>query len=121
MAMDKINGSPLNRPGVLENFLGTARSAKDDKAETDPANSNIASRPAKSADTMEISEAAHKLVDLRKAVETGRDAIKALPEIRAEKVEEAQKRLRQGYYNSSEVQSKIADKLGSLFSKMDEI
>lgn len=121
MAMDKINGSPLVRPGGLEKFLGTARSEKDDKADRTGSEGVAATRNAPPADTMEISEAAHRLVDLRQAVETGRKAMEALPEIREDKVEEARKRLAQGYYNSPEVMDKVATKLGSVFEKIDEL
>jgi hypothetical protein len=121
MAMDKINGSPLARPGGLEKFLGTARSEKDDKADKPGSEAAAGTRSAPPADTMEISDAAHRLVDLRQAVETGRKAMDALPDIREDKVEEARKRLAQGYYNSPEVVDKIAGKLGSVFSKIEEI
>lgn len=121
MAMDKINGSPLIRPGGLDQFLGTARSEKDGKAGVAGAGGSQPAREAKPADTMEISDAAHRLVDLRQAVDTGRDAIQALPEVRQEKVEEARKRLEQGFYHSQAVLDKVAERLGSVFSSMDEL
>jgi len=121
MAMDKINGSPLGRPGGLEKFLGTARNEKDNKAETartEPSASQVSSKP---ADTMEISDAARRLVDLRHAVDTGRKALAALPDVRQDRVAEAKKRLQQGFYNSPAVKDRIAEQLGSVFAKMDEL
>ena len=121
MGMDKINGSSLNGTSGLDKFLGTARNAADKKAEANAAEGQASAPKAKPADTMEISDAAHRLVDLRQAVETGRTAIEALPDIRQDRVEEARKRLHQGYYNSPEVRDKIAEQLGSVFQKMDEL
>ena len=121
MAMDKINGSPLARPGGLEKFLGTARNDKDERAQKAGAETGANARSAKPADTMEISDAAHRLVDLRQAVDTGRNAIEALPDTRADKLEEVKKRIHQGYYNSSEVRDKIAAQLGSVFEEIDKL
>ena len=121
MAMDKINGSPLIRPGGVDKFLGTARSEKDQNAELEKTENGNGPPKAKPADTMEISDAAHQMVDLRRAVDTGRTAIEALPETREDKVAEAKKRIHQGFYNSTEVRDKIADHLGSVLSKMDEL
>jgi hypothetical protein len=120
MAMDKINGSHLSRTGGLDPFSGPVRSKKDSETEADRPAAGPA-RNAKPADTMEISEAAHRLVDLRQAVDTGRAAIEALPEIRDEKVELARKRLGQGFYNSQAVRDEVAAKLGSVLDKIDEL
>nr|MEE4266827.1 flagellar biosynthesis anti-sigma factor FlgM [Candidatus Krumholzibacteria bacterium] len=121
MAMDRINGSPMHRPTGVDKFLGTAQNKPGNKAESgsEAKGNNIAQ--AKPADTMEISDAAHRLVDLRKAVDTGREAINAMPETREDKIALAKKRLEQGYYNSSQVRDDIAAKLGSVFSHMDEL
>lgn len=120
MAMNNINNSSLVRPGNLDRYQGTAKSEKDGKAENLEQNLGT-TQPPKPTDKAEISDAAHRMIDLRQAVDTGRDTIEALPDIREEKVEQAKKRLAQGYYNSLEVQDRIADKLGSVFNKMDEI
>lgn len=121
MAMDKINGSPLTRAGGLDPFAGTGRSEKDSKAESQPGTAAGPARNFKPADTMEISDAAHRLVDLRAAVDTGRQALEALPDVRTEKVEEARKRLHQGFYNSQAVRDEVAAKLGSVIQKMEEL
>jgi len=120
MALNNINNSPLTRPGNLYQYKGTAKTDKDGKTEApDPRLS--ATPPVKTTDKAEISDAAHRLIELRKDVDTGRDSIEALPDIRQDKVDQAKKRLEQGFYNSVEVQGKIAEKLGSVFTKMDEI
>lgn len=121
MGMDKINGSSVTGSNGLDKFLGTARSNKEKKAEANGTEGSISPARAQPADTMEISDTAHRLVDLRLAVETGRNAIDALPDIRMDKVEEARKRMHLGYYNSPEVLDKIAEQLGSVFAKMDEL
>jgi flagellar biosynthesis anti-sigma factor FlgM len=51
--------------------------------------------------------------DLSKSseVETARSHIEALPDIRADKVEEAKAKVQSGYYNSAEFHDTLADKL----------
>lgn len=120
MAMDRINGSPLHRPGGVDKFLGTAQNNQGKKADETEASQSSPAK-AKPADTMEISDEAHRMVDLRKAVDTGREAMQAMPDIREDKVALAKKRLEQGFYNSSQVRDDIAQKLGAVFSTMDEL
>jgi len=120
MAMNRIDNSSLIRPGNLDQYKGTAKSDKDGKAPAIDKNLGT-TQQLPTTDKAEISDAAHRLVELRKDVDTGRDRIEALPDIREEKVALAKKRLEQGFYNSTQVQGEIAEKLGSVFSKMDEI
>ena len=121
MAMDRINGSPLHRLGNVDKLLGNTQDAKGKKAEESAESGpNLAVQP-NPADTLEISEAAHRMVDLRRAVDTGREAIENMPEVREDKIALAKKRLEQGYYQSAQVRDEIAQKLGSVFSTLDEL
>lgn len=120
MAMDKINGSPLLQSGMLDRFQGT-KTEKSKGAEDTGASAPQGAPAAPTTDKADISETAHKLMDLRQAVDVGRNSLEQLPEIRQERIDEVRQRMAEGYYQSPEVQSKVAEKLGSLFSAIDEI
>ena len=116
MSMDKINGSPLMHPGLLDRF-------KVDNKETEgsekPSTLNSGDRPAQSpADRAEISDTAHQLVDLRAAVDVGRISLEAIPDVREDKVAEAKKRLEQGYYNSQVVKDEVAGTLPRFWGRL---
>ena len=116
MALDKINGSPLLRQGLLDRFRGAERGGSQaggpDATATGP-------NPAATADKAEISEAARKLVDLRQAVDAGRAALAQLPDVRPEKVAAARERLATGFYNSVEVRQSVADRVSGVISSLD--
>jgi len=120
MAMDKINGSPLLQSGMLDRFQGT----KTDKSKNSEETGVTAPQPSSSgptSDKAEISETAHKLIDLRQAVDTGRVAMEQLPDIREDKIALAKQRMAEGYYQSEDVQNKVAEKLGSVLDSIDKI
>jgi Anti-sigma-28 factor, FlgM len=119
MAMEKINGSPLMRPGVLDRFQ-VGKKDKDDKAKSGGVNtSNVPDHVP--ADKAEISDTAHQLMDLRAAVDVGRAALESVADVREDKVAEAKKRVEQGYYNSQVVQDELAETLSKVLGNMDEI
>lgn len=74
-----------------------------------PKPSEKSSRPTRS-DSVSFSS---KAKDLSKSseVEAARNHIDALPDVRADKVEEAKAKVESGYYNSSEFHDTLADKL----------
>ena len=118
MSMDKINGSPLHRPGILDRFQV---SKKDDEGTENGAKVSDSRAQSVPADKAEISDTAHQLMDLRAAVDVGRAALAETPDVREERVMEAKKRMEQGYYNSQVVQDKLAGILGNVLNKLDEI
>ena len=61
------------------------------------------------------------MADLRAAVDTGRAALDALPDVRQDKLAEVRDRLDKGYYQSVEVIQTIAEKLGPVLEGMDEL
>ena len=65
MAMDKISGSPQFRAGGLDKLPGSVSNEKGEKAEANRFDAGAAIPGAKPADTMEISAAGHRMVDLR--------------------------------------------------------
>lgn len=119
MAMDRINGSPLTNPSILDRFQVNGKDKEDEK-KTQESNSGIHHSPAP-ADTAEISDTAHQLMDLRATVDIGRLAIQNEPDVRQDRVAEAKIRLEQGYYNSPVVQDKVAGILNDVLTKMDKI
>ncbi len=118
MAMDKINGAPLNQPGILDRFQVSDK--KKDSEKAGQLNSSGKSVPTP-ADRAEISDTAHQLMDLRAAVDVGRAALEGVPEVRDEKIVEVKKRLQQGYYNSQVVQDDLAGILGKVLGNLDNI
>jgi|GEM_PF-1925475 len=121
MAMDKINGTPFIQPGALDKFQGTQRSDKKDDTSSSQTLGKDGAGQTPPADTVVISDTAHRLMDLRQAVDTGRLALAGLPEMREDKVAQARERLESGFYQSQEVQDKVAAKLQGVFGKMDDI
>jgi len=95
MAMDRINGSPLTNPSILDRFQVNGK-GKEDAEKTQESNNGTSHMPAP-ADTADISDTAHQLMDLRATVDVGRLAIQKEPDVREDKVEEAKRRLEQGY------------------------
>jgi hypothetical protein len=120
MAMDKINGSPIHQSGILDRFQGT-KTDKNKEAKDTGVAAPQSSSSAPTTDKAEISETAHKLMDLRQAVDTGRVAMDQLPDVRQEKVALAKQRMAEGFYQSPEVQQQVAEKLGSVLDSIDEI
>ncbi len=98
MSMNRVTGGlPYVQPNLLDKFQ------VDKKAKA------------------EISDTAQKLVDLRAAVDTGRAALEALPDVREEKLAQARQRLQDGHYQSPEVQKKMSGILQGVLSKLDEL
>ncbi len=119
MAMDGIKGSGLTNPSILDRFQVNGKSTDNaDKAKGTQDGIHKGTVP---ADTAEISDTAHQLMDLRATVDIGRVAIANEPEVREEKIAQARQRLEEGYYNSQMVTDKVAGILGNVLNKIDEL
>lgn len=66
-------------------------------------------------DSSEISAGARRLSESKAQVETISTQVASQPEIRFDKVEEVQEKIKSGYYNSPEFIDKLADKLTQEF------
>ena len=125
MAMDKVQGSPAMRPGLVDQFQRAQRGEDVPDSGVPAPEAGAAAKTAAAdrtpADKAEISEAAHRMADLREAVDTGRAALNALPDVREEKVAEVRDRLDKGYYQSVEVIRAISGKLGPVLAGLDEL
>ncbi len=108
MAMDKINGSHLLPQGILDGSRQSERTSKDGRPDSVRTDTAPAAGRSGAGDTAEISPTAHLLMDLRHAVESGRRAMTALPDIRQDKVELARERLESGFYDSETVRETVA-------------
>jgi hypothetical protein len=118
MAMDKINGSPVLRQGLLDRFRGSERGGAQ------PGTPDAAGQPAatpKAADKADISDAARRLVDLRAAVDAGRAALAEVPDVRPEKVAAARERLATGFYHSTEVRQAVAGRIGDVIANLENL
>jgi len=118
MAMDKINGSPLLRQGILDRFRGTERGSTGSGTSGGAAAEGTAGV---ARDQATISEAARQLVDLKQAVDVGRNALAALPDVRPEKVAAARERLATGFYHSVEVRQAVAERVAGVINSLDNL
>jgi len=118
MAMERINGTPLYRQGILERFRGTDSRGGPSGQETGAA---TGSNAAGGTDKADISDAARRLVDLRRAVDAGRAALASLPDVRPEKIAAARERLASGFYQSAEVREAVADRVAGVVSGLDAL
>jgi hypothetical protein len=118
MAMDKINGSPLLRQGILDRFRGTERGGSGPGTSGGVTAEGTAGA---TTDKAEISDAAHRLVDLKQAVDVGRKAVAALPDLRPEMVAAARERLATGFYHSVEVRQAVAERVAGVINSLDNL
>ena len=118
MAMERINGTPHFRQGILDRFRGSeARSGTPGQ----DAGASAGGAPTGGADKADISDAARRLVDLRRAVDTGRAALAALPDVRPEKVAAARERLATGFYQTIAVREAVADRVAGVVEGLDAL
>ncbi len=121
MAMDKINGEPILRQGALESSRHSDRLDAAKKKAAEAAEDALGGPAANFGDTAQISDAAHRMMDLRRAVDVGRAAFSTLPATREEKLALARERLKSGFYDSSDVREKIATGVDQVFQGLEEL
>ena len=121
MAMDKINGAPILRQGALESSRHSDGLDAAKKKAAEAAEDALGGPAANFGDTAQISDAAHRMMDLRRAVDVGRAAFSALPAMREEKLAQARERLKSGFYDSNEVREKIAANVDRVFQGLEEL
>jgi len=121
MVMDRINGFSILSKGLLDRFQGTGRTDSQDPEHSADVSAPGHGRRAVPADTADISAKAHRLIALRHAVDSGRQALEGLPEVRRDRVAQVRERLNQGFYNSVEVRSRVAERLDDLNRKLEDL
>ncbi|HPF70533.1 MAG TPA: flagellar biosynthesis anti-sigma factor FlgM [Candidatus Krumholzibacteria bacterium] len=118
--MNPIQNNPLARQSALDAFAATQK--RDEKAGRLSSEGGAQpARPERAADKAEISDTAHRLANLRQTLDEGIAAAAAEPDVRADRVAEVKQRLAQGYYQSVEVQAKVADGLGRVIRGIEEL
>jgi hypothetical protein len=121
MAMPKIDTTSFLPPRQAEAY---AKSPKPPTAAPSTAATEgslpVGPHPSH-GDRAEISAGARDLVDLRASVDAGLAAFDGLPDVRAERVAVARERVASGYYQSSEVQSKTAERLKNVLKSLDSL
>ena len=122
MAMDRIHGSPLLRHGALDGFRKAqqADSREPQGGQGTSGTEQDAGVQRQSGDQAVISPAGKQLVALRQAVDTGRAALEALPDVREDRLNQVRQRLDQGFYQSAAVRDKVAERLAGVLSSLDE-
>jgi hypothetical protein len=108
MTMNRIPGADLGRAQQADQYARPQRR----RADGADGPGNVATPPAQqAADQAEISDRARAMVDLRAAVDAGRAALDALPDVRADRLATVRERLESGYYQSAAVREKVAGQL----------
>ena len=121
MSMDKINGSSVLRQGILDNTRQSERIDDQNKKADQAAGPAPSALPGLTGDKAVISDLAHRLMEMRQAMEVGYAALEALPEFRQEKVDQARDLLSQGSVDSEAAGGKIADGVAKVFKGMDSL
>ena len=119
MTMNKINSPQLVQPHYLDKF--TKSDGHSTAASNEQAQPTAPGHIARGRENLQISEQAHKLVQMKQTLESGRAALARVDDLREDRVAEARQRLSSGYYDSSEVRSRVAVRLDQVFEAMDAL
>jgi predicted lipid-binding transport protein (Tim44 family) len=128
MAMDKIDRAASGTANLIERFQ---RASGQPSGRVGEGQSGIAgtggSAPAAAAERiaerLEISDKARRLADLRQTLAVARQAYDAIddgPE-RAAHLELVRSRLASGHYQTAEVRTQVAERLGGVLRRLSEL
>ena len=108
---DSLAGSLLRRLGQKT----TGRAGAQETAE--------ASRPAATGttDSVELSAQARRQERVQVDVASAREALAALPDVREDRVAAARARLKSGVYATEEVRGVVAQRLGTVIRKLEDL
>jgi hypothetical protein len=118
MDMPKIDTTSFLPSRQAEAYAKGKRPGNPSTAATE--GSPVAPQPPR-GDRAEISAVARDLVDLRAAVDAGRSALEDEPDVRASRIAKARERIAEGHYQSAEVRSQTAQKLGSVMEGLETL
>ena len=125
MVMDRIGGLSHMGKAFLDKFQGSDRTdstrGKPDPENATPVASAGDAKRSAPLDKAEISPKAHQLNDLRNAVDSGREALDGVPEVRQDRMAEVRARLNRGFYNSVDVRAQVAEKLNDVARNLEDI
>ena len=110
MGANRIERQQITDPRVLARFQQTQRTEADAEArKLEEAKAGDTRKP--TGEMLNISSAAHRVADMRALVEAGRTRIAAEPDVRADRVDAARRRLQAGVYTTAEARQRTADQL----------
>lgn len=109
----KIMPNDPSKAQALTNYAPQPQ--QNERASAKDVSSSPQQVPQDQGDKAEISDRAHEILDLRAAVDAGRDVLLSIPEVREDRVAEVRARLAQGFYNSGEVRDKVAGRVADMF------
>lgn len=121
MTTHRIDQADLLRGGALGPFQETGRKVRPEADAAPVAHGEALDRSAVGQDRAEISEAARRLMEIAGALEVGKEAVRALPDVRSEKVAEAMRHLEQGFHQSAEVRNEVAEGVSRVVEGMEEL
>lgn len=73
------------------------------------------------SDSLVLSPAARREAQLQSDLASARQALAALPEVREERVAQARARLSEGVYDTVEVRSAVAKRLGAVLRRLENL
>ena len=122
MSTEKIHGPSLQQQQGLQQFQRIrqepARTAEEASA---PATDAKPAERAERGEKVEISEQARRLQDLRAAVDAGREALAAQPDVRADAVAAARRHLAAGALNTAEARDATAARLEEVLVRLHRL
>ena len=117
MTMPKIDTTSFAPPRQATAYA-KSRAGQPSTAATEGAQPTL---PVPSGDRAEISASARDLVDLRTAVDAGRSTLAQEPDVRADRVAAARRKLAEGHFQSAEVRLKTAARLQGVLEELDRL
>ncbi len=114
MTLNKVDTSAMTQTHLVDPY-GPTRQQKNDTNVASPKDTGNQAPSPPLADQADISAEAHKLVDLKKAVDVGRAAMARETDDRSDRIAQVKERLTSGFYQSAEVRDQVAGRISSLF------
>lgn len=120
MGANKIERPLVSDPRILARFQQTQRGEADAEARK-LAEAKTGDVRHSAGEKLEISSSARKVADMRSLVEAGRSRIEAEPEVRADRVAEAKRRLEAGVYTTAEARQRTAEQLSPVLQDLSRL
>jgi hypothetical protein len=113
MSLNKVDHSALTQSHLVDSYRPSRQQKNDTFA--GPKELGTQAPPAPTTDQADISRDAHRLVELKNAVDAGRTALEGDQPSHADRLAQVKERLASGFYESAAVRDRVADKISTLF------
>ena len=120
MGANKIERPLVSDPRILARFQQTQRGEADAEARK-LAEAKTGDVRQLAGEKLEISSSARKVADMRSLVEAGRTRIEAEPDVRADRVAAARRRLEAGVYTTVEARQRTAEQLSPVLQDLSRL